>query len=117
VLRDGHWQLLETVPAWEGNPTHDGYVVAGWSVEDGAPLGWLVAVNVSDVQAQARVRLEHLLPEAEVLVLTDRMHPGTEYDGTSPTSPPTVCSWTWDRTATTSSRSADVAGVASEQRG
>jgi hypothetical protein len=80
VLRDGHWQLLETVPAWEGNPTHDGYVVAGWSVEDGAPLGWLVAVNVSDVQAQARVRLEHLLPEAEVLVLTDRMHPGTEYD-------------------------------------
>jgi len=80
VLREGHWQLLETVPAWEGNPTYDAYVVAGWSAESGAPLRWLVAVNVGDGQAQGRVVLADVLPAAEVLTLTDRMHEGTVYD-------------------------------------
>lgn len=80
VLRAGHWQLLDTSPAWEGNPTDDAYVVVGWSDEEGAPLRWLVAVNLGDEQAQCRVGMGGLLPEAEVVHLTDRMHAGTAYD-------------------------------------
>ncbi len=80
VLRTGHWQLLETAPAWEGNPTHDDYVVTGWSTHAGAPLSWLVAVNLGGGQAQGRAVLAGVLPQAEVMTLTDRMHPGTSYD-------------------------------------
>jgi hypothetical protein len=80
VLRDGHWRLLDTVPAWPGNPTDDAYVVAGWSVEDSGPLHWLVAVNLSAGQAQARVFLVDLLPDALVLTLTDRLHEGVVYE-------------------------------------
>ncbi len=37
-------------------------------------------VNLSDGQAQTRVRLADVLPPAGVLTLTDRMHPGTAYE-------------------------------------
>lgn len=80
VLRTGHWQLLDTVPAWPGNPGSDAYVVTGWSPAPGQPLTWLVAVNLGDEQAQTRVLLGGLLPDARTLRLTDRMHPGTVYD-------------------------------------
>ncbi|MCW2765459.1 MAG: treS 2 [Nocardioides sp.] len=79
VLREGHWQLLQAVPAWDGNPTHDGYVVAGWSPGDDAPLRWLVAVNLTDQRAQCRVVLATVLPAGEAVRLVDRMHDGTEY--------------------------------------
>ncbi|SDD53489.1 alpha-amylase family glycosyl hydrolase [Auraticoccus monumenti] len=80
VLRTGHWQLLDTAPAWPGNPTSDAYVVTGWSTAPGLPLRWLVAVNLSAEQAQTRVVLRGLLPDAGTLRLTDRLHPGTVYD-------------------------------------
>ncbi|MGZ4531590.1 MAG: alpha-amylase family glycosyl hydrolase [Mycobacteriaceae bacterium] len=79
VLRHGHWQLLETIPSWSGNPTHEAYIAFGWSPEDGEPLSWLVAVNMSGDQAQARVVLADLLPPREVVHLSDRMNVGTAY--------------------------------------
>jgi glycosidase len=79
ILRTGQWQLLDAAPAWAGNPTHDSYVVMGWSEGQGAPLRWLVAVNLGDGQAQCRAALGGLLPEADAVHLSDAMHPGTAY--------------------------------------
>ena len=55
VVRDGHWQLLDCVPAWPGNWTHDGFVAFGWHGPSGERL--LVAVNYAANQSQCFVRL------------------------------------------------------------
>ena len=55
VVRDGAWQLLETVPAWEGNWTSDAFVAGAWQDEG---LERLVAVvNYSPHQSQCYLRL------------------------------------------------------------
>lgn len=53
-LREGHWQLLECTPAWEGNWTWDSFLVFSW-VGCGERL--LVAVNYAPNQSQCYVRL------------------------------------------------------------
>lgn len=55
VLRNGEWQLLECVPAWEGNWTWDCFVAYAWQGSDGERL--LVAVNYAPHQSQCHVRL------------------------------------------------------------
>ena len=55
VVRDGKWQLLECVPAWEGNWTSDCFVAFAWQGPEGEQL--LVAVNYAPHQSQCRVRL------------------------------------------------------------
>ena len=55
VLRDGEWQLLECVPAWEGNWTHDCFVAFAWLGPGKERL--LVAVNYASNQSQCYVRL------------------------------------------------------------
>jgi hypothetical protein len=55
VVRDGHWQLLECVPAWEGNWTADSFVAFLWHGSDQERL--LVAVNYTAQQSQCYVRL------------------------------------------------------------
>ena len=55
TLRDGRWQLLECVPAWEGNWTWDCFVAFDWWTEGGEHL--LVVVNFSPNQSQCYVRL------------------------------------------------------------
>jgi hypothetical protein len=55
VVRDGNWQLLECTPAWEGNPTHDCFLVFAWQSAGKAPL--IVAVNYAAHQSQCHVRL------------------------------------------------------------
>ena len=55
VVRDGQWQLLECVPAWEGNWTSDCFVAFAWQGSDGERL--LVAVNYAPNQSQCYVRL------------------------------------------------------------
>jgi hypothetical protein len=55
VVRDGKWQLLECVPAWEGNWTSDCFVAFAWEHPDGDRL--LVAVNYAPNQSQCYVRL------------------------------------------------------------
>ena len=55
ALRDGEWQLLECVPAWEGNWTHDCFVAFAWLGPGKERL--LVAVNYASNQSQCYVRL------------------------------------------------------------
>jgi hypothetical protein len=55
VVRDGHWQLLECQPAWEGNWTWDCFVAFAWQEAEGERL--LVTVNYAPNQSQCYVRL------------------------------------------------------------
>jgi hypothetical protein len=55
VFCDGEWQLVECTPGWEGNPTHDHFVVFSWQREGEEPR--LVAVNYSGTQSQCHARL------------------------------------------------------------
>jgi hypothetical protein len=53
--REGNWQLLECLPAWEGNPTWDGFLAFAWQ---GPGEEWLLAVvNYAPHQSQCYVRL------------------------------------------------------------
>jgi hypothetical protein len=55
VFRDGRWQLLECVPAWEGNWTSDSFLAFAW--EDSNGQRYLVTVNYAPNQSQCYVRL------------------------------------------------------------
>lgn len=55
VVRQGQWQLLECVPAWEGNPTHDSFLVFVWQAPQQPAR--IVAVNYADHQSQCLVHL------------------------------------------------------------
>ena len=55
VVRDGQWQLLECVPAWDGNWSSDAFITCAWQNSDGERL--LVAVNYALHQSQCYVRL------------------------------------------------------------
>src|SRR4029450_13832319 len=55
VVRSGEWQLLECVPAWEGNWTSDWFVAFAWRGRDGERL--LITVNYAPNQSQCYVRL------------------------------------------------------------
>jgi hypothetical protein len=55
VVREGRWQLLECVAAWDGNWTWDGFIAFAWQQPDGHRL--LVVVNYAGNQGQCYVRL------------------------------------------------------------
>jgi hypothetical protein len=55
VVRNGQWQLLECIPAWEGNWTCDCFVAFAWQDADGERL--LVAVNDAPNRSQCYIRL------------------------------------------------------------
>jgi hypothetical protein len=55
AIRDGQWQLLECVPAWEGNWTWDCFLAFAWQNHHGDRL--LVTVNYAPNQSQCYVRL------------------------------------------------------------
>jgi len=55
VFKSGHWQLLDCTPAWEGNPTNEGYIAFAWQGQGGERI--LIAVNYSSDWAQGYVRL------------------------------------------------------------
>jgi hypothetical protein len=55
AMRDGQWQLLECVPAWEGNWTWDCFVAFAWQGAGGERF--LVAVNYAPNQSQCYLRL------------------------------------------------------------
>jgi hypothetical protein len=55
AFRDGHWELLEANPAWEGNASNEAFITFSWSGP--GTLRRLVAVNYSDRQSQCYVRL------------------------------------------------------------
>jgi Alpha amylase, catalytic domain len=53
TVRDGRWQMLECMPAWDGNWTHDCILIFAW---EGAER-LLVAVNYAANQSQCHVGL------------------------------------------------------------
>jgi glycosidase len=55
AVRNGQWQLLECVPAWDGNWTHDCFLAFAWQGPAADRL--LVAVNYAPNQSQCHVRL------------------------------------------------------------
>ena len=55
VVRRGQWQLLECVPAWDGNGTSDCFLAFTWQGPGDERL--LVAVNYAPNQSQCYVRL------------------------------------------------------------
>jgi hypothetical protein len=55
AVRQGQWQLLECVPAWDGNGSSDAFIAFAWQDSGGARL--LVAVNYSSHASQCYVRL------------------------------------------------------------
>jgi hypothetical protein len=55
TVRHGGWQLLECVPAWEGNWTWDCFLACAWHAAGAERL--LVAVNYAGNQSQCYVRL------------------------------------------------------------
>jgi hypothetical protein len=55
ALRDGHWQLLDARPAWDGNWSHEAFLAFSWSGPESRRR--LVVVNYADHQSQCYVRL------------------------------------------------------------
>jgi Alpha amylase, catalytic domain len=55
LVRAGHWQLLDCLPAWDGNWTWDCFLAFAWDGSDGERL--LVTVNYAPHQSQCYVRL------------------------------------------------------------
>jgi hypothetical protein len=55
AVRNGRWQLLECVPAWDGNWTWDGFLAFAWQDPTGQRV--LVTANYAANQGQCYVRL------------------------------------------------------------
>ena len=55
VVRSGQWQLLECLPAWDGNGSSDAFIAYAWHDADGARM--LVAVNYAAHSSQCYMRL------------------------------------------------------------
>jgi hypothetical protein len=53
LMRAGQWRLLDVVPAWDGNPTFEGFVAFGWRLGE---RRLVVAVNLGPTQAQCYLR-------------------------------------------------------------
>jgi hypothetical protein len=71
VMRAGRWQLLECIPAWEGNRTSDCFIAWSWQAEDGQRR--LVAVNYAGNQSQCYVRVLFADLGGRVVQLVDLM--------------------------------------------
>jgi hypothetical protein len=55
VVRDGRWQLLDGLAAWDGNWTRDCFVAFAWEGPEGERM--LLAVNYAENQSQCYIRL------------------------------------------------------------
>lgn len=52
----GDWQMLETSPAWDGNPTHSDFIIFDRRSSNGRLMA---VVNYADHASQCRVRLDN----------------------------------------------------------
>lgn len=71
----GDWRLLDTVPAWGGNPTASSFLCFSWSVN--GRFAALAAVNFSEHQSQCYVRLPMPEPAGKVTfrdLLSDQVY-------------------------------------------
>jgi hypothetical protein len=55
ILRSGEWQMIEPLPAWDGNWTWQGFIAYAWHGPTGENL--VAAVNYSPHQSQCYLRL------------------------------------------------------------
>lgn len=79
-VRDGTWQLLECVPAWDGNWTHDCFLVFAWQGPSGERL--IAAVNYAPNQSQCNVRLPFADLGGKKWRLQDQLDsPGYDWNG------------------------------------
>ncbi len=76
AFRDGEGLLLDCRPAWEGNPSHDGYIAFA---REGGEERLLVAVNYSPDRGQCYVPLPWADLAGKTVRLNDLMGPA-EYD-------------------------------------
>jgi Alpha amylase, catalytic domain len=76
-VRDGAWQLLECVPAWDGNWTWDAFICFGWHGSDGTSL--VAVVNYSPNQSQCYLHLPFEELNGKPIRLRDLMGPAV-YD-------------------------------------
>jgi hypothetical protein len=77
AVRDGQWQLLECVPAWDSNWTHDGFLAWTWQGAEAERL--LVAVNYAPHQGQCYVRMPIADLSGRTIRFDDLMS-GAQYD-------------------------------------
>ncbi len=71
TVRNGHWQLLDCVPAWEGNGTWDSFLAFAWQGPRAERL--LVTVNYAANQSQCYARLPFLDLAGRTVQLKDLM--------------------------------------------
>ncbi len=55
IFHNGHWRLLECLPAWEGNNSSDSFLAFGWEDANGRLA--LVCVNYAPNASQCYIRL------------------------------------------------------------
>jgi hypothetical protein len=77
AVRQGQWQLLECVPAWNGNASSDAFIASAWQDSGGARL--LVAANYASHPSQCYVRLPFPDLAGRTVPLKDMMGPA-QYD-------------------------------------
>jgi hypothetical protein len=72
-VRNGRWRLLETRPAWEGNPTWERFLCFTWEGDSATPL--LVTVNYGPTRGQTYVKWPFENPGEGRFLLRDLMGP------------------------------------------
>jgi hypothetical protein len=73
LFRNGWWELLECLPAWEGNGTWDSFVVFAWEDSDGRRA--MVSVNYSTHDSQCFVHLPFTYLAGSTVRFSDMMSP------------------------------------------
>jgi hypothetical protein len=72
LVENHDWQLLQAIPAWEGNWTWRCFLAFAWKQND---LRLLVAVNLASNQSQCYLRLPFPELNEKTIALHDRMGP------------------------------------------
>jgi glycosidase len=71
IFRDGHWQRLECVPAWDGNWTWDSFIAFAWQRDDDERM--IVVVNYAAHQSQCYLKLPAMDLKAKSWQLADQL--------------------------------------------
>jgi Alpha amylase, catalytic domain len=75
IFRDGTWNLVEIVPAWQGNWTSDCFIAWVWQRDGGERR--LVVVNYAGHQSQCYVRMPFANVIGKTVRLRDMMGPAS----------------------------------------
>jgi glycosidase len=76
-VREGHWTLLPTAPAWDGNESWRQFVSYAW---DGAESRLVVTVNYGPQRGQCYVQLNGLPLGGSAVRLHDLLHARATYE-------------------------------------